>query len=96
MLSNRRGFSQLALPVTLEAIAAFEASFGHLTIWEKRVLCRLDDAVLAVINGRALKKAKRTKDEEQKPSGIPMSDAAGVRAFMQSLKSTKKGKTAHG
>jgi len=89
LLSNRRGYYQSPQPITLEAIEAFDRSHG-LSCWEKQVICRLDDAVVGVINKRIVTTTKtRTKAE---PDVIPKTDGASLASMFRSHPKYRKAK----
>lgn len=80
-LSNRRHYSQAALPITLGDIRTYSEDYGvELTIWDKRVLCRMDDAVVPVINGRM---AKAAKGGHREPVQVDASDTATIAQNMR-------------
>lgn len=79
----------MALPIILESLDAYEGHVGvAFSLWERRVLCRVDDAVVSLLNGRVAERDKPAKDD--KPAAISMTDSQGVKSFMLGLAATKK------
>lgn len=78
------------MPITLESIAAYERMFGaDFTIWERRVLCLLDDAVTGALNSRLTKRLK-TGSKPSKDGAVSMSDGGSMKSLFRSLAASKK------
>lgn len=87
-LSNTRTYSHVAHPISWQEIGSYSGQIFPLTIWEKRLLRRIDDEVLSIINGKVLKRAKENKTKE--PERISMKDPEGVKGFFRGLAATKR------
>ena len=78
-----------ANPLTFSDIEAFcRLRLVRLSAWQVGLLCRIDDAVLAVWNEQIPAPARKPAEDR----AIPASNTAGVRAMMQKLVVAKGGK----
>lgn len=78
-LSARRQAGMAANPLTYQELEAFERkNLVCLSAWQADLIMRLDDAVLAVWNQKAL----RTGSDNQ-TTDIPVSDVEGIRAMVK-------------
>lgn len=88
-LSTTRQSGMGVGPISYAEIDAYlRLSGDELTIWEVRLIRRLDNAVRAVVGGQTSKAGKPTEQDAQ----IPVTNTSAIGSLMRGLKESKKRK----
>lgn len=75
-------------PITWQEIDSYcRQTFAGLTVWEKRLIRRIDDIAI----GKAVEKMKTSaKPGRQEPEPIPITDTAGLKALFSGIKAQRQ------
>lgn len=81
-------------PITFEAMEAMERKLLiHIPAWEAKLICRIDDAVVAALTDKALSRTTQSQGRKgaapPESSQIPVTNTAGIGALLRGLAARK-------